>query len=143
FVPGWDTHGLPVEQQLAKKGVKRKELSTAEFRKRCADYALQQVDRQREQFKRLGARGQWDDPYITLTNDYEAEKIKVIGGIAKKGYIYKDKKAVYWAPSLESALAEAEIEYHDKRSPSNYVTFSLKDGKGVLNGDEQMGIWTT
>lgn len=143
YVPGWDTHGLPIEQQLAKKGVKRKELTTSEFRQKCADYALQQLDRQREQFKRLGARGQWDDPYITLTKDYEAEQIKVFGEMAKNGYIYKDKKAVYWSPSSESALAEAEIEYHDKRSPSIFVSFAVKDGKGVLDGDEQMVIWTT
>lgn len=143
YVPGWDTHGLPVEQQLAKKGVDRKQLNVAEFREMCADYALEQLDRQREQFKRLGARGQWDDPYITLKKDYEAEQIKVFGEMAKKGYIYKDKKSVYWSPSSESALAEAEIEYHDKRSPSIYVAFAIKDGNGVLDGDERFIIWTT
>ncbi|GGH74609.1 isoleucyl-tRNA synthetase [Pullulanibacillus pueri] len=143
YVPGWDTHGLPIEQALTKKGVKRKELSIAEFRKLCEEYALEQIDRQRTQFKRLGVRGDWDHPYITLNKSYEAEQIKVFGEMAKKGYIYKDKKTVYWSPSSESALAEAEIEYQDKRSPSIYVAFKVKDGKGVLEGDESIVIWTT
>src|SRR5690606_12045644 len=111
YVPGWDTHGLPIETALTKSGkVDRKKLSTAEFRKLCEEYALKQVDRQREQFKRLGVRGDWNHPYITLTKDYEARQIKVFGEMAKKGYIYKDKKTVYWSPTSESALAEAEIE---------------------------------
>jgi isoleucyl-tRNA synthetase len=144
YVPGWDTHGLPIETALTKSGkVDRKKLSVAEFRKLCEEYALEQVDRQREQFKRLGVRGDWDNPYITLTKDYEAQQIKVFGEMAKKGYIYKDKKTVYWSPSSESALAEAEIEYHDKRSASIYVAFSIQDGKGVLDGEEKFIIWTT
>ncbi|HET7628771.1 MAG TPA: isoleucine--tRNA ligase [Bacillales bacterium] len=143
YVPGWDTHGLPIEQQLAKKGVDRKSLSVAEFRKMCAEYAIEQIDRQRTQFKRLGVRGDWENPYVTLTNDYEAEQIKVFGEMAKKGYIYKDKKSIYWSPSSESALAEAEIEYKDVRSPSIYVAFDVVDGNGVLDGDESIIIWTT
>jgi isoleucyl-tRNA synthetase len=119
YVPGWDTHGLPIETALTKKGkVDRKKLSIAEFRQKCEEYALEQIDNQREQFKRLGVRGDWENPYVTLTHDYEAQQIKVFGEMAKKGYIYKGKKPVYWSPSSESALAEAEIEYHDKRSPS-------------------------
>ncbi|WP_252313857.1 isoleucine--tRNA ligase [Sinobaca sp. H24] len=144
YVPGWDTHGLPIETALTKnKKVNRKKMSVAEFRQACEEYALKQVDRQREQFKRLGVRGDWDNPYITLTNDYEAQQIKVFGEMAKRGYIYKGKKPVYWSPSSESALAEAEIEYHDKKSPSIYVTFDVKDGKNVLDGDEKFLIWTT
>ncbi|OIJ09826.1 isoleucine--tRNA ligase [Anaerobacillus arseniciselenatis] len=144
YVPGWDTHGLPIETALTKSGkVKRKELTVAEFRKKCAEYALNQVDRQRDQFKRLGVRGDWENPYITLDEQYEAQQIKVFGEMAKKGYIYKGKKPVYWSPSSESALAEAEIEYHDKRSPSIYVSFNVKDGKSVLAGDEKIVIWTT
>lgn len=144
FVPGWDTHGLPIETALIKSGkVDRKKMSVVEFRKLCEEYALKQIDRQREQFKRLGVRGDWDNPYITLTKEYEAEQIKVFGEMAKKGYIYKDKKTVYWSPSSESALAEAEIEYYDKRSPSIYVAFDVTDGKGVLDGDEKIVIWTT
>jgi isoleucyl-tRNA synthetase len=143
YVPGWDTHGLPIEQALTKKKVDRKSMSTADFRKLCEQYALEQIDNQREQFKQLGVRGDWDNPYITLTKDYEAAQIKVFGEMAKKGYIYKGLKPVYWSPSSESALAEAEIEYKDKRSPSIYVAFQVTNGKGLLNGDEKFVIWTT
>lgn len=143
YVPGWDTHGLPIEQALTNKGVKRKEMTTAEFRELCTKYALEQIDNQRTQFKRLGVRGDWENPYITLKPEYEAQQIKVFGEMAKKGYIYKGLKPVYWSPSSESALAEAEIEYQDKRSPSIYVGFTVKDGKGVLDTDMQIVIWTT
>ena len=144
YVPGWDTHGLPIETALTKnKKVDRKKMSVSEFRKRCEEYAYVQIDRQREQFKRLGVRGDWDNPYITLTKDFEAQQIKVFGEMAKKGYIYKGKKPVYWSPSSESALAEAEIEYQDKRSPSIYVAFPVADGLGVLQKDEKVVIWTT
>lgn len=143
YVPGWDTHGLPIEQALANKGVKRKEMSVAEFRERCAKYAYEQIDNQRNEFKRLGVRGDWDNPYITLTPEYEAQQIQVFGEMAKKGYIYKGKKPVYWSPSSESALAEAEIEYQDKRSPSIYVSFAVTDGKDVLETGTKLIIWTT
>ena len=143
YVPGWDTHGLPIEQALTNKGVKRKEMTIAEFRKLCEEYAYEQVDNQRKQFKQLGVRGDWDNPYITLKPEYEAQQIKVFGDMAKKGYIYKGKKPVYWSPSSESALAEAEIEYQDKRSPSIYVGFAVTDGKGVLEEGTQLVIWTT
>ncbi|EKN68868.1 isoleucine--tRNA ligase [Schinkia azotoformans] len=144
YVPGWDTHGLPIETALTKnKKVDRKKMSVAEFRKLCEEYAYEQVDCQREQFKRLGVRGDWENPYITLTKGYEAQQIKVFGEMAKKGYIYKGLKPVYWSPSSESALAEAEIEYQDKRSASIYVAFQVKDGNGVLAGDEKIIIWTT
>ncbi|MFF2445921.1 isoleucine--tRNA ligase [Neobacillus sp. NPDC058068] len=143
YVPGWDTHGLPIEQALTNKGVKRKEMTVAEFRELCTKYALEQIDNQRSQFKRLGVRGDWENPYITLKPEYEAQQIKVFGEMAKKGYIYKGLKPVYWSPSSESALAEAEIEYQDKRSASIYVGFKVKDGKGVLDTDTQIVIWTT
>ncbi|MEK5443205.1 MULTISPECIES: isoleucine--tRNA ligase [unclassified Fredinandcohnia] len=144
YVPGWDTHGLPIETALTKnKKVNRKAMSVAEFRKLCEEYAYEQINNQREQFKRLGVRGDWENPYITLKPEYEAQQIKVFGEMAKKGYIYKGLKPVYWSPSSESALAEAEIEYQDKRSPSIYVAFPVKDGKGVLEGDEKIIIWTT
>src|SRR5690625_2209026 len=144
YVPGWDTHGLPIETALAKqKKIDRKKMGIAEFRQMCADYAMEQIDNQRTQFKQLGVRGDWDDPYITLTNEYEAAQIKVFGEMAKKGYIYKGLKPVYWSPSSESALAEAEIEYKDKRSPSIYVSFEVKDGKELLAGGEKIIIWTT
>lgn len=144
YVPGWDTHGLPIETALTKnKKVNRKEMSIAEFRKLCEEYAYTQIDNQRNQFKRLGVRGDWENPYITLKPEYEAEQIKVFGEMAKKGYIYKGLKPVYWSPSSESALAEAEIEYHDKKSASIYVAFDVKDGKGVLEEGTKFIIWTT
>ena len=144
YVPGWDTHGLPIETALTKKKkINRKDLNIADFREMCAEYALGQLDNQREQFKSLGVRGDWDHPYITLTKDYEAAQIKVFGEMAKKGYIYKGLQPVYWSPSSESALAEAEIEYHDKRSPSIYVAFDVKEGNDLLKGDEKFIIWTT
>ncbi|MFP7332584.1 isoleucine--tRNA ligase [Shouchella clausii] len=144
YVPGWDTHGLPIETALTKnKKVDRKSMSIADFRKLCEEYALEQINSQRQQFMRLGVRGDWWKPYITLEKEFEAEQIKVFGKMAKKGYIYKGKKPVYWSPSSESALAEAEIEYYDKRSASIYVAFQVADGKGVLPEDAALVIWTT
>ncbi|MFT8871428.1 MAG: isoleucine--tRNA ligase [Sporolactobacillus sp.] len=143
YIPGWDTHGLPIEQQLAKQGIDRKKLSIADLREKCKEYALGQVERQKAQFRRLGVRADWDHPYLTLQPSFEAEQIEVFGAMAKKGYIYQDKKTVFWSPSSESALAEAEIEYKDVKSYSIYVAFPVKDGKGVLNADEQVVIWTT
>lgn len=104
-------------------------MTVAEFRELCAKYALEQVDHQREQFKRLGVLGDYDNPYITLQPEFEAAQIRLFGDMANKGYIYKGKKPVYWSPSSESALAEAEIEYQDKRSAAIYVAFQVMDGK--------------
>ena len=143
YVPGWDTHGLPVEQVLTNQGVKRHEMSRAEYLRLCEEYALSQVDKQREDFKRLGVAGEWDNPYITLTKDYEAAQIRVFGKMAEKGYIYKGLKPIYWSPSSESSLAEAEIEYKDVKSASIYVAFPVKDGKGLLDTDTSFIIWTT
>ncbi|MDT2769664.1 isoleucine--tRNA ligase [Enterococcus pseudoavium] len=143
YVPGWDTHGLPIEQVLANKGIKRKEMSMSEYRKKCEEYALSQVDKQREDFKRLGVAGEWDNPYITLTPDYEAAEIRVFGKMAENGYIYKGLKPIYWSPSSESSLAEAEVEYKDVKSASIYVAFKVKDGKGILDNDTSFIIWTT
>uniref|UniRef100_UPI00403F0312 isoleucine--tRNA ligase n=1 Tax=Candidatus Enterococcus willemsii TaxID=1857215 RepID=UPI00403F0312 len=143
YVPGWDTHGLPIEQVLTNKGIKRKEMSTAEYRQKCYDYALTQVDTQREDFKRLGVSGDWENPYITLTPDFEAAEIRVFGKMAEKGYIYKGLKPIYWSPSSESSLAEAEIEYKDVKSPSIYVAFKVANGKGLLDEDTSFVIWTT
>ena len=144
YVPGWDTHGLPIEQALTnQKGIDRKKMSIAEFRKRCEEYAYEQIERQKVQFERLGVRGDFENPYITLKPHYEARQILVFGEMAKKGYIYKGLKPVYWSPSSESALAEAEIEYHDKKSPSIYVAFQVEDGKGILSAEEEVIIWTT
>lgn len=143
YIPGWDTHGLPIEQVLTNKGIKRKEMTMAEYRKKCEEYALSQVDKQRDDFKRLGIAGDWDNPYITLTPDYEAAEIRVFGKMAEKGYIYKGLKPIYWSPSSESSLAEAEVEYKDVKSPSIFVAFKVKDGKGILDTDTSFIIWTT
>ncbi|OEF96060.1 isoleucine--tRNA ligase [Desulfuribacillus alkaliarsenatis] len=145
YVPGWDTHGLPIEHAIIKKEkIDRHSISVIDFRQKCADYALAFIDKQRKQFLRLGVRGDWYNPYITLKPEYEAEQIKVFGEMAKKGYIYKGKKPVYWCSDCETALAEAEIEYKDKSSKSIYVTFKVSDGKGILNNDNSyVVIWTT
>ena len=143
YVPGWDTHGLPIETALQKAGVDRKSMTVAEFRELCAKYALEQVDHQRDQFKRLGVLGDYDNPYITLQPEFEAAQIRLFGDMANKGYIYKGKKPVYWSPSSESALAEAEIEYQDKRSAAIYVAFQVMDGKNILEPTDHFVIWTT
>ena len=143
YVPGWDTHGLPIEQQLKKTGVDRKALSVAEFREMCRQYALEQVDKQRKDFKRLGVAGEWDNPYLTLKPEYEAQQIRVFGKMAEKGLIYKGKKPVFWSWSSESALAEAEVEYHDVTSPSAFYGEQVVDGKGVLDKNTYMVVWTT
>ncbi|CAM5187391.1 Isoleucine--tRNA ligase OS=Ureibacillus acetophenoni OX=614649 GN=ileS PE=3 SV=1 [Ureibacillus acetophenoni] len=143
YVPGWDTHGLPIEQALTNKGVNRKEMSVAEFRKLCEEYAYEQIENQKGQFRRLGVRGDWENPYITLKPEFEARQIEVFGKMAEKGYIYKGLKPVYWSPSSESALAEAEIEYKDVESYSIYVAFGIKDAKGVVPQDAKFIIWTT
>lgn len=144
YVPGWDTHGLPIEQQLAKQGVNRKEMSRADYRQLCEDYAKKEIKKQMADFKRLGVMGDWNHPYITLQPEYEAEEIRVFGKMYEKGYIYKGKKPVYWSPSSESTLAEAEVEYHDVKSPSIFVAFPVKDGKNILDPkDTYFLIWTT
>ena len=143
FVHGWDTHGLPIEQALTNQGVDRKTMSIVDFRKMSEEYALGQIDIQREAFKRLGVTGDIDNPYITLQPEYEAAQVRVFGKMAEKGYLYQGKKPVYWSPSSESTLAEAEIEYQDVRGPSIYVAFPVKDGKGVVPEDAKFIIWTT
>ena len=144
YVPGWDTHGLPIEQQLTKQGVDRKKMNLADYRQLCQDFASKEIKKQMTDFKRLGVMGDWDHPYITYQPEYEAEEIRVFGKMYEKGYIYKGKKPVYWSPSSESTLAEAEVEYHDIKSPSIYVSFPVKDGKGVLDpANTYFLIWTT
>ncbi|MDR1521907.1 MAG: isoleucine--tRNA ligase [Streptococcaceae bacterium] len=143
FIPGWDTHGLPIEQVLASKGVKRKEIPLLDYLEKCKKYALSQVNKQCEDFKRLGVSADWSHPYITLDSAYEAAQIRVFGKMAEKGYIYNGLKPIYWSPSSESSLAEAEIEYKDVKSPSIYVAFKVADGKGLLDQDTEFVIWTT
>ncbi|MDK2926383.1 MAG: isoleucyl-tRNA synthetase [Bacillota bacterium] len=150
YVPGWDTHGLPIEHAAIKNlGLNRAEISTAELRKRCAEYALHFVAEQRAEFKRLGVRGDWEHPYLTLKPEYEAKQIEVFGAMAQKGYIYKGLKPVYWCTTCETALAEAEVEYREAKSDSLYVKFPLKaDPTGRLTvlapADKiYFVIWTT
>lgn len=143
YIPGWDTHGLPIETAVTKLGFDRKKMGIAEFRKICYDYAMEQVAKQKAGFLSLGSIGDYDHPYITLTKDFEAEQIKIFGKMAMDGLIYKGLKPVYWSPSSESALAEAEVEYKDIKSPTIFVKFNVKDGKGVLDTDDSFVIWTT
>lgn len=143
YVPGWDTHGLPIEQVLVNNGVDRKSMPANKFRNKCKDYALKQVDKQRADFKKLGVLGDWDNPYLTLDPKFEAEQIRVFGKMVDKGYIYKGLKPIYWSPSSESALAEAEIEYHNHTSPSIYVAFDLVSENGAVEKGTKFVIWTT
>jgi len=148
YVPGWDTHGLPIESAVLKNSkVKREEMTTAEFRDKCRDFAMHWVGEQRKQFMRLGGIGDWFNPYLTLAPEFEANQIEVFGEMAAKGYIYKGLKPVYWCPSDETALAEAEIEYSDDPCTSIFVKFQVSDDKGVLSGCDLSKtffvIWTT
>ena len=144
YIPGWDTHGLPIETALTNNSkINRKELSVAEFRALCHEYALKQVTVQKEQFKRLGVLGDWNKPYITLDKEYEAVQVKIFAKMVEKNFIFKGLKPVFWSPSSESALAEAEIEYQDVQSDSIYLAFKVVDNKGMLPPNAKIVIWTT
>lgn len=146
YVPGWDTHGLPIEQQAIKKlGINRHEVGPTKFRQACRDFATMYVNHQREQFKRLGVLGDWENPYLTFTNDFVAKQVEIFGEMAKKGLIYQGLKPVYWCPDCETALAEAEIEYSEDKTNSIYVKFEVKDDKGKFKGLGKVYfvIWTT
>lgn len=151
YVPGWDCHGLPIELNVEKKvgkpGVK---VSAKAFREACREYAAKQVDGQREDFKRLGVLGEWDNPYLTMDFSFEADIIRTLGQIIKQGHLHKGVKPVHWCVDCGSALAEAEVEYEDKISPAIDVRFRVVDsaafdklagetGKGEIN----IPIWTT
>ncbi|MBU1094775.1 MAG: isoleucine--tRNA ligase [Firmicutes bacterium] len=142
YIPGWDTHGLPIETALTKKGINRKEMPLADYRKLCQKFACEQVEKQKVQFERLGILGEWDQPYITYDKDFEASQILVFAKMVERGLIYKGLKPVFWSPSSESALAEAEIEYQDKQSTSVYVAFASVAKEGLLK-DASFVIWTT
>ncbi len=145
YVPGWDTHGLPIEQKAIENvGLDVKNSDDIAFRNACRDYALKFVDIQREEFKRLGVRADWEHPYVTLDPAFEAEEIGVFGKMAGKGYIYKGTKPVHWCPHDHTALAEAEIEYAEEVSPSIYVKFDITDAKGLFDEENAYYmIWTT
>ncbi len=149
YVPGWDNHGMPIESAIIKQNkLDRKKMSIPEFRNACGAFAQDFVNRQREQFIRLGVSADWQHPYLTMNRSFEAREIKVFGEMYKKGYIYKGLKPVYWCPHDETALAEAEIEYQTDRCTSIYVKFQVKNDQGKLAGicdpsKTYFIIWTT
>ena len=150
YVPGWDTHGLPIELKAMKAiGVKDGAIPPIELRKHCRDYAMTQVANQMKGFKRMGSLGDYDYPYLTLRPEYEARQVEVFGSMAKKGYMYKGLKPVYWCPDCNTALAEAEIEYSNDPCYSIYVKFNVTDDKGIFKGlgldlsKIYFVIWTT
>ncbi len=149
YVPGWDCHGLPIEFQVEKElGKKKDELEVLDFRRKCRAFAEKFIDIQRSEFKRLGVFGEWDNPYITMDYVYEADIVREFGKFVEGGYVYIGNKPVYWCPNCETALAEAEVEYGDKESPSIYVAFPFKDDPGSridgLKGKRSfVVIWTT
>ncbi|WP_162140315.1 isoleucine--tRNA ligase [Haploplasma axanthum] len=141
FIPGWDTHGLPIENEVVKKGLKRSEVSRKEFREKCEEFALQQVQKQKEQFMRLGVLGDWDNPYLTLDKSFIADQIQVFGKMVERNLIYRGLKPVYWSPSSESAFAEAEIEYQDKNSISIYFALPIVENEELKGAN--LLVWTT
>lgn len=143
FIPGWDVHGLPIETAVTNSGVNRKALSKTEYRKLCEEYAREQIENQKYQRKSLNLIGDWNNPYMTLDKKFEAAQIKVFAEMAQKGLIFKGLKPVYWSPSSESALAEAEIEYRDKKDPAIYVTFKVVEGNDYVENGDLLMIWTT
>ena len=148
YVPGWDCHGLPIEQQILKQiGDRIHDMEPGELRSLCNSYALEWIDKQRSQFKRLGILGDWDHPYSTVTHEYEKGILSVLLALVEKGLIRKGHKAVHWDPIFRTALAEAEIEYHTHTSPSIYVAMELVDPSSIkpVAGLENVSlvIWTT
>ena len=149
YVPGWDCHGLPIEHNVDKElGAEKNTLSMVQVRKRCRRYAEKFIDIQREEFKRLGVMGEWDNPYLTMNYEYEAIIARECGKFAQDGSLFKSKKPIYWCNHCQTALAEAEIEYYDDTSPSIYVKFALQDDLGAafpaLAGHSVfLVIWTT
>jgi len=149
YVPGWDCHGLPIEHNVDKKlGSKKKDMTLVEVRQECRTYAEKFIDIQREEFKRLGVSGEWENPYLTMTHRYEAIIAKECRNFAENGALFRSKKPIYWCCSCQTALAEAEIEYHDESSPSISVRFPMIDNLGddipALSGKSVfMVIWTT
>ena len=143
YIPGWDTHGLPIEQAVTNSGVDRKSLSKAEFRNICEEYAKKQIATQMEGFKKLNVLADWDNYYATFQHELEAKQIEVFATMAKKGLIFKGMKPVYWSPSSESALAEAEIEYKDRTDASIFIAFPVEEGNEYVQKGDNLVIWTT
>ena len=143
YFPGWDTHGLPIENAIQKLGVDRKKLSPAEFRSKCEEYAHQQIAQQMATEKRLGQIADYEHPYITLKKGFEARQIRCFEKMALDGLIFQGLKPVYWSPYNETAVADSEIVYRDVKDATIYLAFQIADGKGVLDQDDYYVIWTT
>ncbi len=149
YVPGWDCHGLPIEIKVDQLlGKKKAEMSPLEIREECKQYALKFVDIQRKQFKRLGVFGEWETPYLTMHHEYEAEVLRYLAAFFASGNVYKGKKPVHWCAHCRTALAEAEIEYKDRESPSIYVEFPMisdlsEKFPALKNKQVFVLIWTT
>jgi isoleucyl-tRNA synthetase len=145
YVPGWDCHGQPIEHEVEKRlGEERGRLDLMEVRRRCREYALHYVERQSQQFQRLGVCGDFADPYLTLKPAYEAANIRILAELVRRGLVYRSRKPIHWCPRCVTALAEAELEYGDKRSPSIYVAFPLLEGlPGRKDEEAAVVIWTT
>ena len=149
YVPGWDCHGLPVEHEVEKSlGSKKEKLSVVEIRRRCRDYAAKFVGIQREEFKRLGVFGEWNNPYLTMNFEYQATIVREFGKFLLNGSVYKGKKPVHWCPTCKTALAEAEVKYEDHHSISIYVKFKMvsdmgKDFSTLKGKPVYVIIWTT
>ncbi len=150
YVPGWDCHGLPIEHQVVKKlGAKARELSPADLRRECRKYAESFIDIQRNEFKRLGVFGDWENPYRTMDYAYQANIAREFGKVVEKGYVFRQRKPVHWCFTCRTALAEAEIEYEDHTSPSIYVSYPIASGwdeaglPKTPEGERFAVIWTT
>lgn len=143
YFPGWDTHGLPIENAIQKLGVDRKSLSPADFRRKCDEYAHEQIAQQMDTEKRLGQIADYEHPYITLTKEFEARQIRNFEKMALDGLIFQGLKPVYWSPFNETAVADSEIVYRDVKDATIYLAFQIADGKGILNENDYFVIWTT
>ena len=143
FFPGWDTHGLPIENAIQKLGVDRKSMSPAEFRKKCEEYAHGQIATQMSTEKRLGQIADYEHPYVTLTKDFEARQVRAFEKMALDGLIFQGLKPIYWSPYNETAVADSEIVYRDVKDTTIYLAFQVADGKGILDSDDYFVIWTT
>ena len=151
YVPGWDCHGLPIELNVEKKhGKPGQKLSPSEFRQKCRDYAAGQVDAQRQDFVRMGVFGDWDNPYLTMNFEFEANIVRTLGQIIDNGHLHKGFKPVHWCLDCGSALAEAEVEYKDKTSSAIDVAFPVVDREAfaeafgiAVHADMVVAIWTT
>ncbi|MDR3281115.1 MAG: class I tRNA ligase family protein, partial [Synergistaceae bacterium] len=148
YVPGFDTHGMPIEHKVLKDaGIKADAIDPVELRKRCEEHALKYVKIQTEEFSRLGVSGEWEKPYITLRPEYEAAQMNVLAGMVERGLVYRGRKSIFWCIDCETALAAAEIEYEDETSPSIYVSYPFQEAAAkfprLKDREVDVIIWTT